>query len=208
VAREEQCRITELLGDAVPRFAGFAATGAVPPALVACADNGAAGGGAGTGGNAKAAKALLKCQSTITAAAGKLGKAIETTRQTCGAAVLVCRQLSTDPATCTAKAAEKCQSAVAKLGDAATGTGAAGKLSAAITKACDPVPLADLLGAQGLGFAAHGSDCAARGIAPLVASADIARCLQRQVTCRTGLRLEAEVPRLRELLELGQTPLP
>jgi hypothetical protein len=69
------------------------------------------------------------------------------------------------------------------------------------------VPLTDVLGATGLGYDAVSSTCSGLG-APIDSAAGLAACVARHHECRVEQWLEREAPRLRELIDLGGTPLP
>lgn len=65
-----------------------------------------------------------------------------------------------------------------------------------------------LIDANGLGYGALAADCAALGVPTLDGAAAVTECLERQHACRVEQILESRTPRLHELLDLGQLPLP
>ncbi len=62
------------------------------------------------------------------------------------------------------------------------------------------LPAADLLRAEGLGFAAHADACARAGVPALEDAGDVAACLVRRVECGTARIVARQVPRAPELL--------
>ena len=88
------------------------------------------------------------------------------------------------------------------------GNGVEAKLVGAITKSCGSALFADVLAPNGLGYGAFTSTCAGLGVPALDSSAALATCVARQHECRIEQLLERTTPRLRELIDLGGTPLP
>ena len=119
-------------------------------------------GGAGLG-DATRGKALGKCAQALAKAGAKL-VAGETKRlHKCLQTAFQCVQEKPGDAKCRTKAVTACSKQFAKL--TAPVKGVAAKLTTAITKPCTKAPLVltDVLGTDGLGFAALGGECAALG---------------------------------------------
>ena len=143
------------------------------------------------------AKALLGCGKVIGGAGAKFVAAKEKQLQGCLGLVLQCVQLKpTDPG-CLPKVQNKCAAAKIKIGTLET------KLTAAIAKKCDGVPVADLTNEAGLGYDAQADDCATRGVATLAFPADVGLCVMHQHECRSEELVYHENARARELIQLG-----
>lgn len=176
-------RATELLGGAAAQL----------PCL---------GGGGGTGagvGDAGRGKAVGKCSAAIKKGSAQFVAKMAKALQQCVAVVGSCVQKN--DAACLAKASAKCGGQVGTIG------GLESKLGGTIAKGCPSGVQADMLAATGLDFARLGDTCAAIG-ANAGSVADVAACLARYHRCRVDQLVEAESPRLRELLGLAGTSLP
>jgi hypothetical protein len=79
---------------------------------------------------------------------------------------------------------------------------------AGVVNGCTVPPFADVLASSGLGFATLASTCDGLGAGTLDGAGALAECVRRQHECRVEHWLERETPRLRELIDLGGTPLP
>jgi hypothetical protein len=173
-----------------------------PVSQFRCLEPGALGGGSALA--AEKRKAIRKCDATMQKAATKLAAARAKAVEACGAAVFTCLQTKPGDPACVGKAGGTCAKAVA----------GAAKLDASfattIAKTCGASPLAaaDLLTVDGLGASALAERCAKLGIASLGTVADVAACLQAQLTCHVDQMLESTTPRLGELLDLGGVALP
>lgn len=201
--RQHQCVAERLLGAAVPRARELLVLGGFDPATdFGCLEAGANGGGSAIA--AEKRKALRKCDTAIQKAAAKLLAGRAKAGQVCGAAVFTCVQSKPGDPACVTKAGGTCTKSLAALPKLEAG------FAATIAKACGAAPLApdDLLTSDGLGGAALGKTCAARGVASLATVADVTTCLERQVACQTDQLLENQTPRFGELLGLGGGVLP
>ncbi len=146
------------------------------------------------------AKKASKCQQVISKANGKFLSARLKRIAACSNAVLSCVQTADDAAKCLAKANGKCQK---QLGVADDGSTFGDDLEAAIRKACDPLPVADLLDPTVLGFANAEPFCGDLGVAPLATAADVAHCLRLAHARTSDETFGVEVPRAGELLVQG-----
>lgn len=208
VAREHACRVEQIVGAQVPRaYELFTRAGRNPAVELGCLPAGSNGNDQGLGQPKDRAKAAIDCEKAITKAGAKFVKSRLAIARTCTDKVFACIQLA-DEATCIAKAKTACAKAFAKL--AAPGSGVQARLATAVVKACtDPnLAVADIVADDGLGFGALATECNALGVSPLDSPAQIAACVQRRLACRTEQLLELQVPRLRELLGIGQVAFP
>jgi hypothetical protein len=173
-----------------------------------CLAGGADGGGAGVADATRAA-ALDRCSRALQSAGGKFARGKTKAVGKCLRAVEGC--LFADPAEsgpCLDAAHAACAKAIGGL--ARPGTGVEAKLVTVIGAACGTsgAPFADVLADAGLGYEALASTCGGLGVANLDSGAALADCVRRQHECRVEQWLEREAPRLRELIQLGATPLP
>jgi len=202
------CRAAAILGLHVPRaFELLTLGGREPASELPCLPPGADGAGAGLGDPRRAA-AAAKCEKAAKKAGIKFVKDELKTVQKCADAALKCVQLKPGDAACVEKARKTCAKQMAKLTGSARSI--AGKLATAFLKACGPAALApaDLFDASGVGFGAHAALCGALGVPQYDSAADVAACLARQHGCRAEQLLERSLPRLREMLDLGELGLP
>jgi hypothetical protein len=148
-------------------------------------------------------KLAVKCQKGIGKAGAKFASLKAKLTQKCASAVYACLQVKPMDKKCRPKATATCQKQLAKL--TAPGKGAAAKLAVAIAKSCTkaPLALADLLADGGLRFTARAGECAALDVSSLDSIGALSTCLERQHTCRVEQMIEAETPRLDELLDLA-----
>ena len=107
---------------------------------------------------------------------------------------------------CLDDAQATCARAIAAL--TRPGNGLEAKLVAGVVKGCSAPAFADVLAAQGLGYAALASTCGGLGAGAIDDPGGLAACLLRQHECRVEQWLERETPRLRELIDLGGALLP
>jgi hypothetical protein len=209
VTRQHECRVEQMLGAQIPRaFELLERAGRDPAAEFACLPTGSNGADQGLGQPKNRVKALVKCGKAITTASGRFVKSKLGVARKCADKVYACVQLKDADVACVDKAKSACAKAFAKL--TAPGRGIEARLVATVIKACSDSDLAagDLLAAEGLGFGAFATECDALGVAPLDSPASIAECLKRRLECRTEQLLDLEVPRLRELLEIGAVAFP
>jgi hypothetical protein len=146
-----------------------------------------------------ASKAALKCQQTIAKADAKFLAQRLKRLAVCSNAVLGCIQ-SQAPPVCVGKATAKCRKQLGAPGDV---DAPAATLEAAVVKACGDVPVGELLGAEGLGFADAAAACAGVGVTPLATAANVARCVQRLHASLSETSFGVEAPRAAELTARG-----
>jgi hypothetical protein len=149
----------------------------------------------------EAAKAVVKCEKTLTKAEKTYGATVFNNVKKCVDTVFTCLQTKPGDPTCSSKAAALCDKLTFKTDQAAT------KLRTSIVKACGStaVSYATLRSPEGLDLDALAKTCVAFGIGNLSLLESYAECLVRIVTCRTGDMLEAGVPRADDLLaSVGQ----
>jgi hypothetical protein len=206
LTRQHECRVEQMVGAQVPRaFELLERAGRDPGTELACLPAGSDGDDQGLGQPKAKVKAATRCAKAIATAGAKFVKSKLDVARKCADKVFACFQVD---AGCIDKAETACAKAFAKL--SAPGKGIEAKLVAAVVKKCtgDDIDGADLLAAEGLGFAAYTSDCAALGVTPRDSAASIAECLKRRLECRTEQLPELQVPRLRELLAIGNVAFP
>jgi hypothetical protein len=147
-------------------------------------------------------KRAVKCEKALAKAGSKLVNGEVKLVPKCASAVLACFQLAKPG--CTDKSRTTCTKTSAKV------EALAGKLAAAVTKACEAsgLPIADAIDPSGVGFTNLASSCQAANVANLADVGDITTCITHFQHCRARQLLENEFPRLRELLGTGQLPLP
>jgi hypothetical protein len=190
-----------VIGAEVPRasellsLAGFSGNNLCPGSTVLAAnfDGGL--------GDPKRAKLAVKCQSAIGKAGGKLVNAEVKTVPKCANAVLACLEVGKDG--CAAKSRTTCTKLQAKIDVLA------GKLDAAITKACvtSGLTVSEALDVGGVNLARLAPLCSAAAT-PFATVADAVTCSTKLHQCRARQMLENELPRLREVLGIGQLALP
>ncbi len=146
------------------------------------------------------AKKASKCQQVVSKANGKFLAARLKRLATCSTGVLACVQTAAGEEKCLIKASAKCQKL---LGTAEAPTDFADTLEAAIRKACDPLPVADLLDPSGLGFANAAAACGDLGVPALTNAADVAQCLRLAHTRASEQTFGVELPRAAELVAQG-----
>jgi hypothetical protein len=178
---------------------------------VPCLQSGANGNQLGLPTNGKAA---TKCQKTIAAVGAKFVQTFEKELQKCADRVFTCiQQKPTDPK-CLPKAEKTCAKAGPKL---FTGPRSQReKLVQKLTKGCgapkpDAAPLLslpELRETLGLGYEALEAECEALGVPALGSIEEVSACLIHQHECRAQQLLDAQMPRARELLELGGATRP
>ena len=202
VAANHECRADALFAAESPRAAELLTLlGRDPASDTPCLGSTADGGGQPVA-DAAARKAVVKCQNGFAKAGTAFAAQAQKLRQKCAATVATCVQLKASDPACLAKAATTCGKLAQKL------TAAEVKLGTAIGKSCGgAVGVAAVVASEGLGFAAHETTCAGLGVATLASLSDVATCSVRLHACRVEQMLENQTPRLRELLELGGTPL-
>ena len=206
VARAHACRADAALGVEAPRAAEMLALVGHQASELPCLPSGS---GAGAGlGDAKTGKLASKCEQAAKKAGAKLVGTELKTAQKCATAVLSCIQTKPNDAKCLPKAHTSCTKGFAKLTDGTKGIDA--KLAAAVDKACAAtgLTLADVLDANGVGFGALAAACTPTGVDVTTGVPNLAQCLATYHECRAGELLEAELPRVRELLSLVGVTLP
>jgi hypothetical protein len=199
---QHACRVDDIVASEAPRALElFRLLGRDPASELACLAAGADGSGAELG--AAKGKLAVKCQKAIVSAGAKFASVTAKLTQKCLGLVYACVQVKPTDPKCLPKAVATCRKQLDRLH--APGSGAGAKLAAAIAKGCgkDPLALADLLDAAGLGFAALGGDCAALGVPSLTTVDDVVTCLERRHVCRVEQMLETEMPRAAELLSVA-----
>lgn len=209
LTRQHECRVEQMVGAQVPRaFELLERAGRDPGTELGCLPPGSDGDDQGLGQPKAKVKAATRCAKAIATAGAKFVKSKLDVARKCADKVFACVQVDAGDTACIDKAETACAKAFAKL--SAPGKGIEAKLVAAVVKKCtdDDIGGADLLAAEGLGFGAYTSDCAALGVAPLDSAASIAECLKRRLECRTEQILELQVPRLRELIAIGNVTFP
>jgi hypothetical protein len=199
VAAAHVCRADAALGVEVPRAADLLPRVGHDESELPCLAYTA--GALGGLGDAKRGKLATKCESALKKAGAKLLNGEVKTVPKCADAVLACIQTKPNDATCLPKARGKCTKTIAKV----NGLGA--KLAAAVAKSCaaSGLTLADALDPPGVGLGALAPQCAVVSFASID---EVATCLTAQHHCRAQQMLESELPRLRELLTVGQVTLP
>jgi hypothetical protein len=205
VQRGHACRADALLAFEAPRAAELFAVVGQDTNGLPCLATGADGGAGGIGDGARA-QALERCGKALQSAAAKFARAKGKAVGKCLRALEGC--LFADgsaTSSCLDGATGACAKAIGTL--TRPGNGVEAKLRATITAGCGTAALADVLAPNGLGYGAVASTCGGLG-ASLDSAAGLADCVARQHECRVEQWLERETPRLRELIELGATPLP
>jgi len=150
-------------------------------------------GGSGNLGDAKAGKALLKCEAGATKAGAAFAAKARSAYAKCMEAVFGCAQLKPGDQSCIDKAAASCAKQVAKVDDLQV------KAAASVTKSCEEIPFADLLGASGGNVAAVADVCNAVGVPALAMLGDYADCLARRERCDVEESITFTSPRVVEL---------
>jgi len=206
VRRGHACRADQLVAFESPRAAEMLALAGIAPGDAPCLATGADGGGVGVGDATRAA-ALERCGKALSASGAKFARGKAKAVAKCLRAVESCLYedgVATPPCLDAAEAA--CAKAIAAL--TKPGNGLEAKLVAGVVKGCAAAPFTDVLDSTGLGYAALASTCGGLGAGALDGQNALAECVLRQHECRVEHWLERETPRLRELIELGGTPLP
>jgi hypothetical protein len=207
VQRGHACRADELLGFETPRAAELLALIGQEVAIgLPCLPAGSDGGGVG---EPERAKGLERCGRALHSGGAKFARRKTKAVAKCLRGLERCLFVEGSAAgPCLDGAREGCAKALAILTRPANGVEA--KLLATIASGCSSpdLPFADVLSSTGLGYAAFASTCAALGAGALDSPAALAACVVRQHECRVEQLLERETPRLRELIDLGGTPLP
>jgi hypothetical protein len=202
VAKVHVCRAALALGIEVPRAAGLLTLVNHAANEIPCLP--AAQVGAATSlGDGKIGKLAVKCEAAIKKAGAELIVAELKGIQKCVNPVFVCTQVQPN-AECMLKAQAGCDKAFSQLADQSKGLG--GKLLATVLTACQisGLALSDVLDSNGLGVRSLESECTLAGV-PGVHNGitNLGLCLATYHKCRAGQLLEAEIPRLKELLLLG-----
>lgn len=202
VAATHECRADALFAAEIPRAGELLALLGRDPAIdTPCLGGTAEGGGQGVADPA-ARKAVVKCQKAFAKAGGAFAAQEQKLLQKCAAIVATCVQVKASDPACLTKATTTCGKLAQKL------VAAEAKVGTAIGKSCGgAVGVASVVASTGLGFGTHGTTCAGLGVATLASLGDVATCGVRLHACRVEQMLENQTPRLRELLELGGTPL-
>lgn len=202
VAATSACRAEALFALETPRAAELLALLGRDAATDApCLGTSTDGGGQAVA-EPGARKAVVKCQKAFAKAGSGYASQEQKLLQKCAAAVATCvQQKASDPG-CLAKATKTCGKLAQKLVAAET------KVGTTITKGCGgSVGVAGVVGSAGLGFGVQEPTCSGLGVGSLATLADVATCSVRLHACRAEQLLENQTPRLRELLDLGATPL-
>jgi uncharacterized delta-60 repeat protein len=204
VGARVECGADRLLAMEAPRAAELLVAGGRDPAADApCLPSAEAPSGGLA--DAERAKIAAKCQHGVFKAGGKFVSAKTKVVNACVHAAVACIQLKPGDPGCLAKMRATCAKKVGAL----TGDGGIeAKLAAAVVKTCGALDAAELTAAAGLGFAARTAECAAFGAPSLQSAAAVGDCLRRQHERRVEQMLEAGMPRMHELLNLGQVTLP
>jgi hypothetical protein len=151
---------------------------------------------------------VAKCEQAAKKAGAKLVGTELKAAQKCATTVFTCIQTKPNDAKCLPKAQTSCAKGFAKLTDGTKGIDA--KLAAVVEKACTAKGLAlpDVLDPTGVGFSELAGACAPTGVDVAAGVPSVAQCLATYHRCRAGELLEAELPRVRELLGLVGATLP
>ncbi|MEO7436832.1 MAG: hypothetical protein ABI080_15255, partial [Candidatus Binatia bacterium] len=206
VQRGHACRADQLVAFEAPRAVELLTLVGQDTSTLPCLATGADGGGTGVG-DATRAQALERCGKALQGASATFARGKTKAVGKCLRALEGCLyEDGVAAAPCLDGAGATCAKAIATL--TRPGNGVEAKLVAAISSGCGTAAFADVLGATGLGYGALASTCSALGGAPLDSSSALATCVVRQHECRVEQWLERETPRLRELIDLGNTPLP
>ena len=206
VRRAHACRADQLVAFESPRAAEMLGLAGIGPGDVPCLATGADGGGLGIGDAPRAAE-LERCGKALHASGAKFARGKAKAVAKCLRAVESCLYddgVAAPP--CLDDAESACANAVAAL--TKPGSGLEAKLLAGIVKGCIAPPFADVLGSTGLGYAALASTCGGLGAGTLDGPHALAACVLRQHACHVEHWLERATPRLRELIDLGGSPLP
>lgn len=202
VTATHECRADALFAAETPRASELLALlGRDPASDTPCLGGTANGAGQGVADPA-AQKAVAKCQKAFAKAGSAFASQELKILQKCAATVAACVQLKASDPACLAKATTTCGKLAQKL------VAAEAKVGTAIAKSCGgAVGVASVVASAGLGFGSHETTCTGLGVATLASLGDVATCSVRLHACRAEQMLENQTPRLRELLELGATPL-
>jgi hypothetical protein len=143
-----------------------------------------------------AAKAVVKCQKTLTKAEKTYAASVFNNLKKCLDTVFACLQTKPGDPACSTKAGTLCDKLAFKTEQAAT------KLRTSIVKACGSTEIsyATLRSPEGLDLDALTKTCVAFGIGNLSLLESYAECVVRIVACRTGDMVEAGAPRAEDLL--------
>ncbi|MCC6849267.1 MAG: right-handed parallel beta-helix repeat-containing protein [Deltaproteobacteria bacterium] len=206
VQRGYACRADELSAFEAPRAAELLALAGQDLGAFPCLATGADGGGAGVD-DAVRARALERCGSALRSATAKFARGKAKAVARCLRTVEDCLFVDgVAAAPCLDAARAACAKAIGAL--TRPGTGIEATLAAAVTGGCAGASIADVLAPAGLGYGVLSSTCAALGVPALDSPAALGACVVRQHECRVEQWLERATPRLRELIDLGGTPLP
>jgi hypothetical protein len=201
------CRAQEMIGLQYPRAVELFGVSGGSAAAFSCLAAGADGGGTGTGDPKVEGKQAVGCAKGLAKAGRKFASAKLAVAQKCALAVSKCLQEKPADMACLPKARKTCAQQVGKI---TAPQGLRAKLVATVVRACDAPGLGidATLASTGIGFGARAQLCAGLAVVNLATIADVAACLERQHECRVEQALEAELPRLRELLAIGGVALP
>ncbi len=141
-----------------------------------------------------AAKLAAKCQTTIAKARASALASRLKALDGCGAKLSRCAQTKPGDQGCLDKAADACRKANDKL------VAARAKLIAAIAKGCGALADADVLAAPGLAAETVSATCAQRTGTAVTNLASLGTCIADVVTCAAANAVEAQQPRLAQLL--------
>jgi hypothetical protein len=206
VGRAHACRAAEALSSQVPRAAGLLLALELDPSQIPCLPTADVGGGTNLG-DPKTGKLLTKCQSTMKKAGAKLIATELKGMQKCVTGAFTCIQVSPNDPKCIPKVIAVCDKTYSALQDQKKGLRAT--LANGVAKACSKADIADAINTDGLGFQSQESACTAIGT-PGIQNGflNIGLCLASYHVCRASQLLEAELPRVRELLALVGHPVP
>jgi hypothetical protein len=204
VGRQHRCRAEQLVAQQIPRITSLLASSGVDLGAAHCLGDGPGPRAPGLAGSTSAGRSVPRCQAAIGAAGRRLVRLALRRHQRCAGRVFECLQRRPDDTGCLARARRTCGRQVARVDQGPTSDLA--KATGAIRRACGPeggVTLPDLLGAGGLDYDSLAARCAGLGVRGLESAGAVAACVVRQHLCRVEQLLEAETPRLHELLDLG-----
>jgi hypothetical protein len=153
--------------------------------------------GSGALGDAKAGKALLSCEAKVAKAGFSFAAKARGAFAKCADAIMSCAQLKPTQK-CVDTAAKKCTSASASVDDGGT------RLAAAIVKACEKIPVADLTNADGGDVGGLATVCGSVGGSAATLS-DYASCVASYERCQVEDSIDFTVPRIEEFFtDAGQ----
>ncbi len=158
-------------------------------------------GSGGLGGDGKAGKALVACETKAAKAGSSFAAKARGAFAKCADAVMNCAQLKPTQK-CVDAAAKTCTKAVASVDDGQT------KLHDAVVKACGKIPLDDLENANGGDVSALASLCNSVGVASVATLDDYGTCVAKYERCQVEDSIDFTVPRIEEFFTDTQQPNP